>query len=61
MDETEKRPPGRPPIDDGEEERYEIRLSKARKAAYSDAATRRGMKLAAWIRAVLDRAAKRRS
>jgi predicted HicB family RNase H-like nuclease len=59
MAETEKRPPGRPPLDEGEEERYEIRLSKARKEAYSAAAARRGLKLAAWIRAVLDRASKR--
>lgn len=59
MTEAPKRPPGRPPIEEGEEERLEIRLSKARKATYSEAATRRGLKLAAWIRAVLDRAAKR--
>jgi predicted HicB family RNase H-like nuclease len=58
MVETPKRP-GRPPLDEGEEERYEIRLSKARKEAYNAAAARRGLKLAAWIRAVLDRASKR--
>lgn len=59
MDKAEKRPPGRPPIGEGEEERLEIRLSSARKEAYSAAAIRRGLKLAVWIRAVLDRAAKR--
>jgi hypothetical protein len=59
MTEAQKRPPGRPPLGEGEEERYEIRLSKARKTAYSAAATRRGLKLAGWIRAVLDRASKR--
>ena len=59
MAEDQKRPPGRPPIGEGEEERLEIRLSKARKATYSEAAARRGLKLAAWIRAVLDRASMR--
>ena len=58
MNETQKRP-GRPPFGEGAEERFEIRLSKARKEAYSEAAARRGLKLAAWIRAVLDRASKR--
>jgi predicted DNA binding CopG/RHH family protein len=46
-------------LDEGEDERLEIRLSEARKRAYSAAAGRRGLKLAAWIRAVLDRASKR--
>lgn len=59
MDEAQKRPPGRPRIGEGEEERLEIRLSEARKEAYSAAATRRGLKLAAWVRAVLDRASRR--
>jgi predicted DNA binding CopG/RHH family protein len=59
MTEAPKRPPGRPPLGEGEEERLEIRLSKARKTAYSAAAARRGLKLAAWIRTVLDRASKR--
>jgi len=54
-----KRGPGRPPIGEGEEERLEIRLSKARKEAYIDAAAAKGLKLAAWIRRVLDRAAQR--
>lgn len=59
MNEAPKRLPGRPRIGEGEEERLEIRLSAARKEAYSAAAARRGLKLAAWIRAILDRAAKR--
>ena len=59
MNDTQKRPPGRPPLDEGEEKRLEIRLSEARKEAYKAAAARRGLKLAAWIRAVLDRASKR--
>lgn len=54
-----KRPRGRPPIENGETERYELRLSKDRLERYTAAADRAGKKLAAWIRAVLDRAAKR--
>jgi len=59
MNKAEKRPPGRPRIGEGEEERLEIRVSEARKEAYTAAAARRGLKLAAWVRAVLDRASKR--
>lgn len=54
-----KRPRGRPPLDDGETERLEIRLSPARKARYEAAATRVGLKVAAWIKRVLDRASRR--
>ena len=56
---AQKRPPGRPPDGEGEDARLEIRLSEARKKAYSAAATRSGQKLAFWIRAALDRASKR--
>lgn len=59
MKETPKRP-GRPPEPDAEHERLEIRLSEARKQAYSDAAARAGLAVGAWIKRVLDRASKRR-
>lgn len=54
-----KRPRGRPPIDNGETERYELRLSKDRLTRYGAAADRAGKKLAAWMKAVLDRASRR--
>ena len=54
-----KRPRGRPPIDNGETERYELRLSTERLEAYTEAAGRAGKTLAGWIKGVLDRAAKR--
>lgn len=54
-----KRPRGRPRIDNGEEERYELRLSAERRERYESAAERAGKKLAAWIKAVLDRASRR--
>jgi predicted HicB family RNase H-like nuclease len=54
-----KRPRGRPPVDNGETERYELRLSKERLAAYTKAAAKADKSLAGWIKGVLDRAAKR--
>jgi hypothetical protein len=54
-----KRPRGRPPIDDPEDERYELRLSRDRRARYEAAAAKAGKALAAWIKAVLDRSSKR--
>lgn len=54
-----KRPRGRPPIDNGETERYELRLSKDRLARYAAKATATGKTLAAWIKATLDRASRR--
>jgi predicted HicB family RNase H-like nuclease len=54
-----KRPPGRPRLENPEDERYELRLSKDRRARYEAAAVRAGKALAAWIKAVLDRASKR--
>jgi len=59
MKEPAKRPRGRPPIDNGETERYELRLSRDRLERYESAATRAGKKLAAWIKAVCDRASRR--
>ena len=59
MPDTPKRPRGRPPIDNGETERYELRLSKDRLTRYEGAAERAGKKLAAWIKGVLDRASRR--
>lgn len=59
MKEPPKRPRGRPPIDNGETERYELRLSKERLERYKAASERAGKALAAWIKGVLDRASKR--
>ena len=52
---------GRPPKDPDErgEERIELRLTTAAKAAWVEAAERAGQPLSAWIRERLDRAAKR--
>ena len=54
-----KRPRGRPPLDNGETERYELRLSKDRLARYTAAAEKAGKTLAGWIKGVLDRASRR--
>jgi predicted HicB family RNase H-like nuclease len=59
MKEPEKRPRGRPPVDNGETERYELRLSKERLARYAAKAEETGKTLAAWIKGVLDRASRR--
>jgi hypothetical protein len=54
-----KRPRGRPPLDNGETERYELRLSKERLERYTAAAEKAGKTLAAWIKGILDRASRR--
>ena len=54
-----KRGRGRPPVEAGETLFLTIRVSEARKALYELAAKGRGLTLSAWIKAVLDRAAKR--
>ena len=59
MKEPAKRPRGRPAIDNGETERYELRLSKDRLERYRAASERAGKALAAWIKGVLDRASRR--
>ena len=52
-----KRPRGKPK---GEPHTvFQFRLREAQKARYEDAARRAGKALAAWIKSVLDRAAKR--
>lgn len=54
------RSPGRPPLGDAaEKERFMMRVSKARKEAYTAAAKSKGLGLSAWVKAVLDRASKR--
>ena len=52
---------GRPPKTDEEraDERLELRLVAADKLAWQEAADRAGLKLSAWIRDRLDKAAKR--
>ena len=54
-----KKPRGRPPIDDGETLYLTVRISPERKATYARAAAKAGKALSAWVKAVLDRAAKR--
>ena len=54
-----KRPRGRPPIEEPETDRVELRVSPERKARYRAAAERAGKGLATWAKAVLDRASKR--
>lgn len=55
----QKRPRGRPPVEEPEDQRYELRLSTARLERYTAAAEGAGKKLASWIKGVLDRAARR--
>lgn len=53
------RSPGRPPLgDEAENERLALRVSKARKEAYSAAATKKGLGISAWVKKVLDRASR---
>lgn len=59
MKEPAKRPRGRPPVENPEDQRYELRLSKDRLERYRAASERAGKALAAWIKGVLDRASKR--
>lgn len=59
MSEPSKRPRGRPPVENPETERYELRLSKERLARYAAKAEAAGKTLAAWIKGVLDRASRR--
>lgn len=54
-----KRPRGRPRVENPEDERYELRLCKDRRERYEHAAAKAGKALAAWIKGVLDRAARR--
>ncbi len=57
MPET-KRPRGRPPVGDPENQRYEFRVSKSRLERYERAAKKAGLALAAWIKRALDRASR---
>jgi predicted HicB family RNase H-like nuclease len=57
MPEAKRR--GRPPLENPEDERYELRLSKDRLERYTKAAERAGKKLSAWMKGVLDRASRR--
>lgn len=56
----DKKPRGAPVKEDGEVERYELRLSTKRRERYEEAAKRAGRRLAAWIKGVLDRASRSR-
>lgn len=55
----DKRPRGRPTVENGERLYLTIRVSEARKASYERAATKAKETLSGWIKAVLDRASKR--
>lgn len=57
---TPKRPRGRPPVENPETERFEFRLSLDRLERYQKAADVAGKALAAWVKATLDRASRRR-
>jgi predicted HicB family RNase H-like nuclease len=59
MKEPAKRQRGRPPIENPETERYELRLSRGRLEQYTAKAEAAGKTLAAWIKGVLDRASRR--
>ena len=61
MENTEKRGRGRPPkpADEKAEERLELRIASADKAEWQEAADRAEVKLSAWIRDRLNKAAKR--
>ena len=54
-----KRGRGRPPIEEPEDQRLEIRLTARRRKAYDDAAARKGLHTGTWAKRVLDRASKR--
>lgn len=54
----QRRRKGRPPIDSPDDQRYEMRLSEDRRKRYERAAAKAGLALAAWIKRVLDRAAR---
>lgn len=54
-----KRPRGRPAVENGERRWLTLRVSDERLEAYGRAAAKAGATLSAWVKRVLDRAAKR--
>lgn len=54
----DKKPRGRPPVEDGETRWMTFRLSEERLARYGRAAKKAGENLSAWAKKVLDRASK---
>jgi hypothetical protein len=50
---------GRPPLEEPEDQRLDIRVSRARRKAYDEAADRKGLPTGTWAKRVLDRASKR--
>jgi predicted HicB family RNase H-like nuclease len=58
MEQPKKRPRGRPPIENPESERFEIRVTPERKARYERAAARKKETLSAWAKKVLDRSSR---
>jgi predicted HicB family RNase H-like nuclease len=54
-----KKPRGRPPVENGERRWLSLRVSDERLERYTQAAERAGETLSAWVKRILDRAAKR--
>jgi predicted HicB family RNase H-like nuclease len=57
--EQPKKKPGRPPVENGERRWLSLRVSDERLERYTQAAERAGETLSAWVKRILDRAAKR--
>lgn len=55
MEPTKRTKRGRPPIENPETERFEIRLTPERKARYERAAAKTKMALGTWAKKVMDR------
>jgi len=54
----DKKPRGRPPVEDGEGLYLTIRISEERKARYQRAAAKAKETLSAWVKRLLDRASR---
>lgn len=54
----DKRPRGRPPVENGERLYLTIRVSEDRKGRYERAAAKAKETLSAWVKRVLDRASR---
>jgi predicted HicB family RNase H-like nuclease len=55
MDKTKRTKRGRPPIENPETERFEIRLTPERKSRYEKAAAKAKTPLGTWAKKVMDR------
>ena len=59
MKHMDKKPRGRPPVENPSSAQIHVRATPDDKARYAKAAGRRGLTLSGWIKAVLDRACRR--